>query len=442
MSESRRSKIARFGGYFSWTAADQFIELGVPRLLLFPLMYHVMGTDQMDVFLVAFGMVMLFGISPSKGLSGYVMRDAAHHEEVDHGPLMRTVITLAALALLPLVLLFVAFDDAIAVFWGSPDAARLLPAMGIYLVTLNMLHTATTIYRYHRNFGRMVAVHAFQSALQFLAIPGYFAFGLPGVAYGFAAAGIGGFLAILFVERRTLFARPLLESQYARGALRVWLPVSISSFLVLSAGSLDKLLISKWGGGTGPAVFFAAAASARILLIPGSQFNTLLFSLLGKARSSKRFSQRFYTLYFVISIGVSLLIWGAGLFVGHYVLLLYKPAAAAAAPLLPWTIAGVAGMSVQAALRPFINKFLPPGYLPWMAALGVTGRIVPLLLLVPTRGPLGAAQAMCIGGLFAAAIWAAVYVWKFVLSDADHSSRVGDDPSSNEETGPSRPESA
>lgn len=419
------SRLLRFGRYVTWSALDQFIELGLPRLALYPILLEMLGKDAFGSFVLAMSLVRMVGLAPCTGLSAYVIREGAHHEGDEFHLLMRTVIVLGLALVVPIGLIFALGAPLFAAGWGDPLIGVVLPGLAVFLLSTNLVHTATAAYRYRRQFGKMAALHAVLGLLQFLAIPFLLWAGASSLGWAYAIAGVIGTTVMVVAQRRELLRLPVWTPTHVRGALRVWWPVSLSAALYLSAGYLDRVMIGWWWRESEVAVFFAAAATARLLTVPVGQLSILVFSLLGRYQNSSCFSRRFYVGYLAAACGGAVILHLIGAPIGRWMIgLLYHKVATEASSLWGWTLAAAAVLVVQLSVRPFVNKFLPPRALPWLAASSAAFRLIPLLLLVPSRGALGAAQAMFAGGVFMSLSWASVYVWCFVLSDRPRASGI------------------
>ena len=429
----RISYLARFGKYASWTVLDQAVMLGLTRLVLFPVLLWIFvqaldeqaGENLFGSFALAIGFVSLIGNSPSNGLSGYVLRDAVNHEADQQRVMLRTVLLLSIIITLPVALVYVVGGGPIGRAYDDTALTVLLPFMGVYLLLFNVAETMISIYRVRRTFGWMVLIHSIHFGLLFLTVPFYLFFGVAGLGYAYVLAGSAALLGVVFLERQTFLERPYYSRRFRIAALKVWLPFSAAAFIHLSSGYLDRLLLGYWWPGAELAAFVAAAATARILQLPGSQVSVLLVSLLGRIQTSGRFSRQFYALYAAGSLLTALVVLALGSLLGKFVLnCLYPSLLEEALPLWNWVVGAAAATNVYVACRPFVTKFLPPNYIPIMVGISVAGRLVPVVLLVPRGGSLGAAQAMLIGSVIAALIWFVVFLWSFVFSKTDLSSRI------------------
>jgi O-antigen/teichoic acid export membrane protein len=359
----------------------------------------------------------MVGLSPCTGLSAYVLREGARFDHDGLRQLMRTVMALGVLLVVPMAAVFALGAPLLGRAMRDPTVGTLLPSLAVFLLATNLLHTATTVYRYRRQFGRMAALHSVQGLLQFLAIPMYWWMGVAGLGWGYAIGGVVALAVVTAVQRDALFRRPMWTPSHVRGAWRVWWPVSLSAALFLSVGYLDRVMIGWWWHEADVAVFFAAAATARVLTVPVAQLSILMFSLLGQYHLSSHFSRRFYLGYFLAACGGGVALYFIGHPIGRFVIgLLYHKVAADAAPLWAWTLGAAACLVIQLSVRPFINKFLSPRTLPWLSGVSAVFRLLPLIVLVPSGGALGAAQAMFVGGALTALVWAGVYLWSFVLA--------------------------
>jgi O-antigen/teichoic acid export membrane protein len=417
----------RFGHYSAWMVGDQAVFVGVPRLVLYPILAHILGIEAFGTFVLALGLINMIGNSPCNGLGGYTLRDAANNDTVGQQAILRTTILLAAVGALPFCLFFMVCHDYIARFYEQPLLSAFLPGLGIFLLFLNLVHTALAMSRVHRDFKRVMLTHTVFLGGMLLAVPAALAFGARSVSLAYALSGAITFTWILLHNKQAFFRRPFFSTTHAKAACRVWFPFSLSAFIALSAGHLDRVLLGVWWPGSEVAAFFAAAGTAYIFLMPGNLVSNLVQSLLGRVRSSRHFRRSFYAGYasFVCLFAVSL--FAIVTLLGKPILhLLYANLAEAAAPLWDYAVGAIAALTVQVGLRPFVTKFLSLRLIPILSLAGLVARFVPLVLLVPTQGRVGAVQALLIGSVLSSSLWCVVYVRSFILSNKDHSSEIRD----------------
>lgn len=411
------SRLLKLGRYGMWNALDQVVNLGVQRLAIFPLLAACMGAGAFGSFILAFTVAQMVGTTPSNGVAGYIIRDAAKYGLEDRRLLMRTMLILSILIVVPMALLIVAMTPHLGRWYGNSDFPLLLPQFAVFLVLTNAVETCLTIQRVERRFGYIVLVHFLQGIFLFSAIPLYWYGGLRGVAAAFALSNAICLVIVIGGDLKTYRARPLFSRKFACEALAVWVPFSASVFLLVSAGYLDRMLLGYWWHAEEVAVFFAAVSTAAVVAIPGSVVSSLVLSLLGGVRDVSRFSRSVLWVYAVSACVCCLLIFIMGVSIGSYILpVLYPRLAEQALPLWTMAVASFSIMSIQAAVRPFVIKFLAVKTIPRLTLLGAFGRALPLILLVPSGGRQGAVTAMLIGSAWSTALWVFVYMRGFLWS--------------------------
>jgi O-antigen/teichoic acid export membrane protein len=413
-----RSRITRLARYLSWSVADQVVLLGVPRLVLFPILAVFLGENIFGSFVIALGLIQLVGLAPSNGLIGYVIRDLVHENDRDQAVLLRTTLLLSAAVVLPFTIVFIfAARPITGLYDNNPSVLTLLPLLGVFLLLTNIVETSLSAYRVRRAFGHMTLVHAVQTAALFLAIPLYHAGGIGGVGLAHVIASAAALIVVLVLERKTLLAAPFFASRFALAAMRVWPAFSLSALIALSAGYLDRLLLGYWWSPAAVAPFFAAVSTASMIAVPATVVANMTLSILGRMRGAQGFDRRFYIRYAVGALAASLVVFFIGSVVGEFLLrLFYRDFADAAVPLWNYALAGFALLNVSILLRPFVSKFLSPAALPLLSFASLVARLVPLLLLVPRGGAAGAVRALFIGGLVTAALWATLFLRSFVFT--------------------------
>ena len=418
ISQPTPARLKRWAGYFSWSVADQVILLGIPKLVLFPILALILGEGTFGSFVVALGMIQLVGLAPSNGLVGYVIRDLVYEDPQSQEVLLRTTLVLTAIVVLPFALVFLLGAVWIAGFYkGDSDLRVLLPFLAGHLLFSNFVETAMSAYRVRRRFDLISLIHGVQSAVLFLSIPLYYVAGMRGVGAAHLLAPAAAFIVIAVVERRLLFVRPMFASRFAHAAMRVWPAFSLSALIALSAGYLDRILLGYWWSPAHVEPFFAAVTTASIITIPGTIVANLIFSILGRVRGAAGFDRHFYWLYGggVIASSIAAFVIGA-LFGGILLRFFYPRLADAAMSLWIPTLTGFALLNVSILLRPFISKFLSPAAMPLLSLASLIARVVPLALLVPQGGPRGASLALLAGGCVTAVLWMGLYARSFLFS--------------------------
>ncbi len=417
------SRILTLGRYFSWTVLDQFISMGVPRLILFPILAKIIGVETFGSFVLALGAILMVGLAPSNGLIGYIIRDLVKQNEDDQALLVRTTMVLSFVAMIPIALVYVFGTHMIAgVFGDDPVVARLLPILALYLMLTNVVETSLAPYRVRRDFARMAIVHGVQSALLFLAIPLYYAMDISGIAIAHFLAATITLCVVIWLDRGVLLQKPFFSLRFAREATKVWPALSVAAAITLSAGYLDRVFLGHWFPPSDAATsdivttYFAAASMAALVAIPGTLLANLVLSLLGRVERVDQLDRRFYSRYILGVLASAMAIFGVGYLIGPTLVRIFYPDVAEGAVLLwPLVMLGFAIFNIGTLCRPFASKFLSPVVLPIVTIINFVGRLVPLFLLVPIRGAKGAAEGLVIGACIMSLMWMGLYVKSFII---------------------------
>lgn len=418
------SRTLRLGRYISWTVLDQFISMGVPRLILFPILAKIMGVDTFGSFVLALGAILMVGLAPSNGLIGYIIRCLARQNEQGQALLIRTTMVLSLVTMIPIALVYVIGSNLIASAFGDdPVVARLLPVLALFLVLTNVVETSLAAYRVRREFARMTLIHSVQSALLFLAVPLYYAMGVAGVATAHFLAAAIALVVIAWLERDVLLKRPFFSPRSARDAMKVWPALSAAAVITLSAGYLDRAFLGHWWPPSDPETatvvtsYFAAASMAALVAIPGTLLANMVLSLLGSVQHADHLDRRFYTLYILGVFALAIVVFGVGWLIGGTLVRTFYPDVAEnAVQLWNHVMLGFSIFNVGTLCRPFASKFLSPAVLPMVSIVNFVARVTPLVLLIPTRGAMGAAQGLIIGSSVSSLLWMSLYVKHFILA--------------------------
>jgi O-antigen/teichoic acid export membrane protein len=427
-NQSNPARLRRWAGYLSWSIADQVILLGIPKLVLFPILAMTLGEGSFGSLVVALGLIQLVGLAPSNGLVGYIIRDFVHEDPHDQETLLRTTLVMTVTVVLPFALVFALGANWIAgLYDGDTNLQSLLPYLAGHLLFSNLVETALSVYRVRRRFDLISIMHGVQSAVLFLAIPLYSYSGMRGVGLAHLLSPAAALLVLAFVERKLLFGAPLYSSRFVRAAMKVWPAFSLSALIALSAGYLDRVLLGYWWSPASVAPFFAAVTTASIITIPGTIVANLIFSILGKVRKAAGFDRQFYAYYAAGVILSSIAAYFVGALFGGMLLRFFYPSLAVAAMEL-WIpiLAGFSLLNVSILLRPFISKFLSPAAMPLLSFASLVARALPLLLLVPKGGPRGAALALLSGGIITAVLWMGLYGRRFLVASSASGTVAGD----------------
>lgn len=428
-SNNKIKKLFKLGKYGTWSFFDQIGLLGLTRLVLFPVLAGMLDKDSFGILVIAIGFVNMIGVSPSTGFSAFVLREAAKYSLQERALLIRTMILMSCFMVLPFGMFFVFCNTFIASRYGLSELAYLLPAMGMFLIFLNISETPLVFFRIRRKFEKVFFAHFIQGLLYFSSIPLYLAGGLKFVCYGWVIGAIGQVIFVTILLRKEIFARPIFDIKFAKHSMTIWWTFSLGSLLVLSAGRLDRLFLGYWWESKYIGGFFAAASIAAILTIPTSLASSLILSLLGGVKERTFWQKRRYKIYGISCIGLGIIIFIVGMVIGKIVIqFLYPDYFEEAVLLLPWVVGGAAFSTLKLMTRPFTVKFLNPKLMPALGASDFIAKIVPLLLLVPKGGAMGAAQSLFVSSAIIGTLRFSVYIVYFILKFPDAINLIDEEP--------------
>ena len=342
-SNNRIKKLFKLGKYGTWSFLDQISLLGLTRLALFPILAAVLDKESFGTFVIAIGFANMISVAPSSGFDAFVLREAAKHSQQERALLIRTMILMSSFMILPFSMFFIFGSNFIASRYGSSELVYLLPAMGIFLIFLNISETPLVFFRVHRKFEKVFFAHFIQGLLCFSSIPLYLAGGLKLVCYGWVIGAIGQVIVVMVLLRKEIFARPIFDVKFAKNSMTIWWTFSLGSLIALSAGRLDRLFLGYWWESKYIGGFFAAATIAAILTMPTSLASNLILSLLGGIKERTFWQKRRYSIYGISCIGLGIIIFIVGLIIGRTVIhFLYPGYSEEAVLLLPWVAGGAA----------------------------------------------------------------------------------------------------
>jgi len=391
-----------------------------PRLLLYPLLASLVGDKDFGVLILAMAFVNLIGQAPSDGLHGFMLREAAKYEQKDQELMLRTMFVMSFALASPAVL-FLGFSSGyIGRRYDLPLLDDFIRVLASYVLLLNLLETLLGMHRIHRKFHIVTSVHAIQGGFIFSAIPLYLLLGIRAVPFGWVVGTLVAVICSCFILRQQLFRRPFFNGNYAKRALGVWCAFSLSAFMAVSAGRIDRLLLGYWWDAEVVAVFFAVVSVAAVFALPGQFISGFMSNLLGKVRTRESLSEGLYIFYAVFVVLFSIGMFSVGRFCGKVFLQTFYPnLASRALPLWNLAVASYSLVNIHLLCRPFVNKFLTVKAIPVLTAVRIVSRIVPILVLVPTRGQRGAVEAFLAGSTVTSAMYYGVYLKSFVFRSRD-----------------------
>jgi O-antigen/teichoic acid export membrane protein len=144
-----KSQIIRHTGYLFWTIMAQALDLGLTRVVLFPLVIYIAGKEEFGVFAIALSVVMIVGIQPATGLITGLLRHMAEYSEEKRAQFYQTAMRLNHIAMTVVIALGLLI---IAILWQTslvpPKLLKCILPLAISLYTENQFALALTELRY------------------------------------------------------------------------------------------------------------------------------------------------------------------------------------------------------------------------------------------------------------------------------------------------------
>lgn len=414
--KANQPRLIKLSKYFTWAILDQTCVLGVTSLLLFPLLAYFLGNELFGVFVLAMGFINMVGRSPSIGFETFILREAVKYSAEEQSWMVRTMMVLSSFIVLPIGFLFMLGSSLLADKYHIPLLAKILPILGIYLIFFNIIETVLVPYRVLRQFHKIVFVHFSRTLFLFTAIPLYLAGGFEFIAYAWLIGTTAAIAAVLFLQYRDLFARPFFSVAFARQALSVWWPFSLSALLTFSEGKIDRLVLGYWWPEEAVAGFYAAVSLALTFTLPIGLTSRFILSLLSAKKEKTFWDKKLYILYAWGAVLVCLTFCVIGIFMGKPLIrMLYPGLFEKASSLWSWVVTGIMIGSLKIILRPFITKFLSPNVIFILAAVSIAVKAAFVLLLIPRYGALGASMSIFITSIFTSSLWLFIYFRYLIL---------------------------
>ena len=417
-SESVAQKGRRLGGYLSWNVLEVLLNMGIMPILLVPICRHIAGRETVGLFIYVLGIVSLVGITPTKGLNNTLLRDLSAAGKSRQRMLVRTslVMAVAAIAVLLLVVLLAC---GMLTWQGSESTTTLwwVAILAVAFAARNLQTTGSVDLTVSRSFARRMTWRSIGSVLALTAIPAYLLLGADGLPLGFAMGHVAALILLLVVRRGLFLERPL----FARGMIGPlagsWLILSLVTFFAASGRYLHRTVLGSCHGSDTVMVFFAAAATLEICIIPISTLGLFGFQLLSAHRDRDRFSPRFFAGYVVAAVAGVPCIYILIRIVAAWPLrwLYAKEFDEAVAPLGIMAI-GVSLTILMHASRPFVQKFSSLKALGVIGIISLAAHLGAALFFIPDRGIIGAAWSYTIGQTVTSLAWFAFLLVGFLGS--------------------------
>ena len=415
-TETVAEKGRRLGGYFSWNVLEVLLDMGIMPIVLVPICRHIAGRETVGLFLFVLGIVSLVGVTPTKGLNNTLLRDLSAAEKSRQRLLVRTSLFMAVAAIA--VLLLVALVVCGVLAWQGTKSTTTLWWVAILAVAFaarNLQNTGSVDLTVSRSFAQRMTWRSIGSVLALAAIPAFYLLGANGLPLGFAMGHVAALILLLTARRGLFLERPLFARDLIGPLAKSWLILSLVTFFVASGRYLHRTVLGSCHGPDTVMVFFAAAATLEICIMPISTLGLFGFQLLSAHRDRDRFSPRFFAGYVVAAVaGVPCIYFLIRIVAAWPLSWLYAKEFDEAIEPLGIMAIGVSLTILMHAFRPFVQKFSSLKALGMIGIVSLVAHLGSALFLIPAHGINGAAWSYTIGHGVTGIAWFACFVTGFL----------------------------
>jgi len=393
-------------GYMFWAMSENLLNIGLPRLLLFPLAAYFVGKDQFGAFIMAISITGIIGFQPGNGLATGMFRQLSQHELQEQKLLCSTAAKMCSYAMLTLIVLGLIISFAVyQLTIIEPLLFYCIMPLLISLYPENQFMLNLTELRIRRNFARRTGWYSIRAILILVC-------GLAGMltgdaikfAWGYA---IGNFAAYGFL---LIYRKDWLNKGYdksiAASLKEVWLHVTIAGIIAVSGPYLNRIILGLYHEYDDVADLFAASALLFASMIISICMGYVLLSVLARYKSIEDLpnSIRHQFLFVVVLLLVitPVVFWLVSPFVFSLVFPKFGEESKSLLNIVVWAVPFGVLISL---MRPFIMKFSDIKIAPLVNILSLIGTLVPAILLVPPLHSVGGAWAIVIGQAVTGLLW-------------------------------------
>ncbi|MEN6385117.1 MAG: hypothetical protein ABFD79_07940 [Phycisphaerales bacterium] len=387
-----------------WTILEQASGAGISRLVLFPIVAHMIGKDDFGLFATLISFALMIGNQPANGLAIGLLRNLSHYQGRQQDQLVSTAVRMCHRFLLYFLSAVMVVLIALFVFETIDRKSFLcLTFLMISLYAENRFMLMLTPLRYKRQFreSSFWFLVASLCILIFGVIGCYFG-GIVGLSFGMMLANF----VIYLIAANKYFEADLKYNPEQAGTLRwVWIHMTIAGILILAGPHLNRIVLRYFADNESVADLFAATGIMYTLIMPISNCSKLLLGMVSKYKTINEIS--FYVYKMLLGMMIAGAVLGMILFslVAPIMLKFLFPGfgdrASGLFRILVWMIPS---NIVIAFIRPLITKFANVVYIPRInfAVLSVT--LILMFSLIPIWQLEGAAWSIAISNIFAASL--------------------------------------
>jgi O-antigen/teichoic acid export membrane protein len=392
-----------------WTFLEQVSSSGIPRLVLFPIVAHIVGKSEFGLFATALSFALIVGVNPANGLAIGLLRNLSHYQDKQQAQLSSTAVRMCHKFLLYLLL------SALVVLVGLVASGRIdkktylcLTFLTISLYAENEFMLILTPLRYKRLFRKRSLWFLASSLLvSVFGVVGCYLGGVAGLAFGIMSAN---FLICGIAAKKYFEADLAYDVEQARALWWVWVHMTIAGILVFAGPYLNRIVLRFYADNESVADLFAATSIAYVFVMPISNCSGLLLSMISKYKTINEMSAYVRKMLLGMMIGGAIVgmvsFWLAAPIMLRLLFPGFGDRALGLFSILIWMIPA---NIVIAFIRPSITKFANVAWIPRINFAVLSVILILMFSLIPHWGLKGAAWSVAIGSIIAAMLNVAIF---------------------------------
>lgn len=396
-----------------WNFLEQASFTGISRLVLFPLVAHLVGKNDFGLFATALSFSLIVGKQPANGLSIGLLRNLAHYQGHQQIQLTFTAIRMCHKFLLYFLLSVLVVLVGIVFFELIDFKTYLcLTFLAISLYAENEFMLILSPLRYKRLFREHSLWYIASSlCILLLGFLGTYLAGIVGLVFGMM---LSNFIMYGFAVRHYYETGLTYDSELAKSLRWIWVHITIAGVLVAAGPHLNRIILRFYADNESVADLFAATGIAFVFILPISNSGSLLLSMLSKYKKLDEISASVYKLLFGLMFGgMAIAMTLFALTAPLMLRFLFPGFGDRALNLFPVLIWMIPANIIVVILRPFITKFARVAWIPRINSFVLATTIILIVILIPRWGLEGAAWSITIGNIIAAILRVVVFCFIF-----------------------------
>lgn len=393
-------------GYMFWAMGEQALNMGLPRLVLFPLAAYLIGRNQFGAFIMALSITSMIGSQPANGLAIGMIRNLSEFGSPQQKLFCSTANTMCGYAMSAVIVVGLAISFTVySLNIVEPLLFYCIVPLLIALYPENQFMLDLTELRISRRFARRTGWYLIRAVMLLICgITGVILGGAIGFAWGYTAGCFISYWVLRLI--RSGYITGGYDSAMASGLKKVWLHMTIAGMLSFAGPYLNKIILGFYHEYGEVADLFTATALLYAFMVVVSCMGSVLMSVLARYNSiddlPKSIRHQFLFVVALLLVISPLFFWIASPFAFS---LLFPKFGEEARDLLNIVVWSVPFVVLLHTMRPFGVKFADIKITPLVNCLSLFGTLIPAMILIPRWHAAGAAWSIVAGQMVKSLLW-------------------------------------